>query len=1605
MEAKYQLIKIENPFKRDRQTSSAELVGDMTILDLYCDKFPDAPEVVISVNGKVISLCDWDKVYIKGGDQIIVAPDIQGDDDKNPIATVLMIVVTVVAAYLTYGTSLYAEGAWLAGYGAYAGYIGAGALIAGSMLVNAIAPPPSKDLPSMDLLNTGRSQVYSWNPQTVQEQGIVVPRIYGLNKVYGNIIVAFIDAVDAHYYASVLICLGYGPLNKIYDYKINNQLIQDANYSTTGIEVIVRKGLLNQDVVSRFNNTKIEFVQANGLLQYGQYFQFTTENNDFDGLEIELNVPRGLYFINGQGAFESYTVPITVEIKRQGDSNWTHLATEYVEVDVTFTEGSRWSRGYWQLSKTHDEDDVTRVKVWHELEEGSTNYADHLEGDVIYNSDGYITSIWRWMSLGSKYVTQQLNQCSLIGSSNQLITKTFLLPDLTRGYYDIRITRLTANVNDTRYGDAIYCSKITEVYYDDFRYPRMALVGIKSLATEEISGSLQFSCLVEGLLVRVYNSVTGIWSVIYSNNPAWVCYDILTQPVFNDDYSVNRYDGYNPTSIDYLKFSEWADWCDTLVAGGEKRITFNGVFDSQFDTWTAAWKVAETGRAALVWNGTTITVIVDKATTETQLFTIGNIGIDSFKESFLSDDERAGEIEVDFINSERDYERDKYTLVSSAINKPNNKTTIQLMGITKTSEAWRAAKFKLLCNQYLTRTIEFNVDVDAIACTVGDVIRVGHSVPQWGYGGRIVSATSTTVTLDQEVTLAVGTNYEICIRLSDDTIVEKSIGMSPGTYSTLSIGGTFSTIPAKDDIFTFGVVNISYKPFRVIRMSKSGDQQVSITAVEYDENIYTGDTDSPTVPTINYSALDPYVHVTEINLSTEASVDNSDAMRVKILVNWRTSTNTIYGGAATYLREKLSDGTWGRWRNEKFVRNSLFSVIENVVIGRTYEVGINCWSFTNIPSPASEMKTKQIVVENIPNFYSEYLKRRVNGVSIKDHPNEDEFDGTNCTITWNAITSVDNSVGAGEEEMGAGYRGPNKWFKDYEVSIYSTAGTLLSKHYTTDTFFTYTLTQNSLDNSGIPVSSFAFEVKARTRLLTVSESATRLTVTNTSPAYVGGLTSEAYEDGVTFSWTKNTENDLRGYLIRTAFAPSAYGNYRDWSDWFEIPKNTYSRDLTTLEKELQGWGSANIQIEVKSIDVFGNSSVLTATKVEQCQNQKIDIAVSPTSVLGTFTDILSAVNQLPSGGGKIYIKVGEYDSPLINLPNKHLDIEGQSKTGVIVRNTAGQDLFKMLDVTAGFSFKNFTIQSVNTSVFSKMFNIYGTLVTTNLASVEFENIVFNLKDENLTTTGDVGIFCYKTKNNSYTIKSCDFNDGRYGFQGETIYPYKLLFSTNLCIKQKSASVYGNALELEILNNIIKDIMYRGLDFLPPTLPLISLAKITGNSLSGFSGALLGGTWTALGVQATRGEITRNSITLDSTDSTNSITGLYTSPSGTDEYTIANNPIDLKSALGIGTIVGLYHGGINSAVTSNPIKINAPSATYRRGITISFNAFLGGGGQNNTINDNPINMVNSGAADIGILLDSSTDNNKGFNAIQNAGTKVRNLGLSGNKINITDSGTW
>ena len=76
------------------------------------------------------------------------------------------------------------------------------------------------------------------------------------------------------------------------------------------------------------------------------------------------------------------------------------------------------------------------------------------------------------------------------------------------------------------------------------------------------------------------------------------------------------------------------------------------------------------------------------------------------------------------------------------------------------------------CNRYLTETVSIEADKDSLVCKYGDIVRVSHGVPQYGFSGRIKACTLTTVTIDRKVTMVSGKSYYIQLKDNENNIIE-----------------------------------------------------------------------------------------------------------------------------------------------------------------------------------------------------------------------------------------------------------------------------------------------------------------------------------------------------------------------------------------------------------------------------------------------------------------------------------------------------------------------------------------------------------------------------------------------------------------------------------------------------------------------------------------------------------------------------------------------------------------------------------------------------------------------------------------------------------------
>lgn len=422
-----------------------------------------------------------------------------------------------------------------------------------------------------------------------------------------------------------------------------------------------------------------------------------------------------------------------------------------------------------------------------------------------------------------------------------------------------------------------------------------------------------------------------------SANPAWVLYDLLT----DTHYGIGAHIDTSQVNLDL--FIAFADHCNTLVtdgAGGtHRRHRFDGVVDVQRGAWETINRIAENYRALIIKQADKIRIIWQAEAAAVQLFAMSNIKAGSFSQVYQSPEVAGNFWAVQFLAEDADWEQEyaPYPDPDIPAGEPYREATISAYGITRRAEAMRKARWHCRANRYLTRMVSFSTGLDAIACEPGDRIEIQHDVPQWGVGGRVVSADSTSVVLDKKVTLAAGQTYQVIVRhCVDDTMETRTVQDAAGEYLTLTVLPAWTLTPSADDVWALGITSIVTKPFIVTTIRRSGDLECEIEALEYVEGAYDDTID--TLDVITYTELsDPRTipaNVTELVVTERAQCEKDGVIKNVIDVTYALPTGAV--GAQVYWRE---DGMT-TWQYAGQTTGIHFTIDSGVVYGITYNVAV-----------------------------------------------------------------------------------------------------------------------------------------------------------------------------------------------------------------------------------------------------------------------------------------------------------------------------------------------------------------------------------------------------------------------------------------------------------------------------------------------------------------------------------------------------------------------------------------------------------------------------------------------------------------------------------------
>lgn len=424
--------------------------------------------------------------------------------------------------------------------------------------------------------------------------------------------------------------------------------------------------------------------------------------------------------------------------------------------------------------------------------------------------------------------------------------------------YDIRYKR-TAPDAEERKVDACIIKSVRVVIDTAFRRPGRALLGLTAIATNTLSGDMDVKCVRKGRVINVYDGTN--WNIEWSQNRAWVTFDVLTLPVISgtgtdeDPYVIERYDGLDPSNIDIAFFYEWAEFCDDAVSDGKgsthARFVCNYNVDRKTNIMSLAFMFAQVARAKLFWEGTTLTGWLDKAvTSEVDLVTCDNMMARSWKNSYTQPSELAGTINVYYKDEDDGYERTFYPYADADSGSYTRAIDVESTGETRWAAVVRDAVFRLDRNRLIRNVNEFRMHKDAMRYSLGNVLRIQSRVPNWGRNYRVnsVVAATKTITFDRSVEASVGDL--LYVRAFSGDVVVNSYTVASVSGSSVVVSESIIPVPVKDDIAAIASSSGTCTTVlrRIIKIGQSVNNFYDITVETYTTDLFTHDSLDPSKP-------------------------------------------------------------------------------------------------------------------------------------------------------------------------------------------------------------------------------------------------------------------------------------------------------------------------------------------------------------------------------------------------------------------------------------------------------------------------------------------------------------------------------------------------------------------------------------------------------------------------------------------------------------------------------------------------------------------------------------------------------------------------------------
>jgi len=372
-------------------------------------------------------------------------------------------------------------------------------------------------------------------------------------------------------------------------------------------------------------------------------------------------------------------------------------------------------------------------------------------------------------------------------------------------------------------------SSVTGIIKEKLSHPHTALANI-SFSSKSFTNMPSRTYLCQGLKVRVpsnyvtreqgdglnakytrtspsaFGNVPQLWNgdflkdsegheiLVYTDNPAWVFYDIL----INNRYGLG--DFLEAEDLDKYALYRIAKYCDELVPDGkgakEPRFRANVYFTKATDAYKVLKDLATIFRGILYWSDGQFTPVIDEKLHPVYTFSRSNVIDGSFNYETTGSKTRVNQMIVEWTNPESEYKlepiiiEDRENQIRTGTIKSEKAVAF---GCTSEGQAIRYGRWKLWTALNQTELVSFATSANASFLSPGDVINLQDEAEfNISFSGRVNGCTASAITIDRAISsnFTSGFTYTIAvilpkrtILLNQDSAVIAEVGGGSSTYS------------------------------------------------------------------------------------------------------------------------------------------------------------------------------------------------------------------------------------------------------------------------------------------------------------------------------------------------------------------------------------------------------------------------------------------------------------------------------------------------------------------------------------------------------------------------------------------------------------------------------------------------------------------------------------------------------------------------------------------------------------------------------------------------------------------------------------------------------